>query len=161
MLKGGSTSTGTLLLWMNVRARGLSKVPDSGLTITTIILFLLFVPQLVLGTEVRSTIDMLLVSDNARTTWSSFLSNSFYIHRSYSWLILIGSGVIFYLVRKRNYQLLKVPSYLLLGSVILIAIVGVIMVEFGFPAWAQPLHLILAAGIFSTVFYLILRLKLA
>lgn len=148
-----------LLIWMNVRSREVKVTIDKKLYFITLGLLVLFIPQIVLGTEVRALIDPLLVAEPDRSTWASSLTGSFFIHRSYSWVILLGSLFIYFFVRKHNYYDLKKISSLLITSVLLIAAVGIVMVKFSFPFWSQPIHLLLAAGIFSLLFYLLLRLK--
>ena len=148
-----------LLIWMAVRAREMEKVSHPWLFRLSVLLFLVFIPQIIFGTEVRSTIDLLLVNEPDRSTWSSFLTSSFLIHRSYSWAILIGSLGIVYLVRRGEIRSLWGSAHLLLSMVLAVMLLGLIMVGFSFPFWAQPLHLLLGSTIFGTLFYLILRLK--
>ena len=56
-----------MLIWMNVRARDLTPISDKFLFFISIVYYLcLFIPQVVLGTEVRHIIDGLLVTEIAR-----------------------------------------------------------------------------------------------
>lgn len=148
-----------LLIWMNVKVKELNVVKDKELFILSVGLFVLFIPQLIMGIEVRGTVDELLVSDIQRSNWVDQLSNIFIYHRSYSWIILIGSLILVYRVQKKSIIELIPGARYLLGMVGAIGIVGVIMTRLDFPFWSQPLHLILATGIFSMLFCLILRLK--
>ncbi len=148
-----------LLIWMGVKARQKEVVQDRTLFFISIVLFLVFIPQVVLGTEVRHTIDGLLVNEPNRSAWASYLTSAFLIHRSYSWLILIGSVASFFLVRRRNHVSLNLAAYGLMLIVLATMLFGIIMANFSFPFWTQPLHLLFASGIFSMLFYLILRLK--
>lgn len=150
-----------LLIWMQVRARDLTKVKSRYLLAVTIGVFVLIIPQIILGTEIRHTVDGLLLNEPDRSKWFGSLTNVYLIHRSYSWLVLIGSGVIFFLIRKVNLDELKQTANLLMLLVLCTAAAGITMSSFSFPFWAQPLHLLFATGIFSTLFYLILRLKLS
>ena len=150
-----------LLIWMNVRARELEAIPNRKVFILSLITFLLFLPQIILGTEVRHSVDGLLISDVSRVEWVQNLTETFVVHRSYSWLVLIGSSAIFVLIRRLQIIELIGEARMLLSLVVATALVGVIMSNFGFPFWAQPLHLLFATGIFSVLFYLILRLKIA
>lgn len=149
-----------LLIWMNVRVKELHSYFHKGLFVITLLTILLFIPQLILGTEVRGVIDDLLVSAIGRGSWYESLSSSFYIHRSYSWLILIGCVCLFFYAKKTEEKWLKSTASWLLGFVLLIMIAGIGMAKFSFPFWLQPIHLMLAVGIFSLLFYLILRLRL-
>lgn len=148
-----------LLIWMNVKVRELKSIKHKPLFIIGLLTTLLFIPQIILGTEVRGVIDDLLVSTTGRSEWVNYLSSTFYVHRSYSWLILIGVVSMFYFARKVGEGWLVQRSMQLVMLVFIAMIAGIAMVRFDFPFWVQPLHLILAVGIFSLLFYLTLRLK--
>ncbi|MEP1094640.1 MAG: COX15/CtaA family protein [Cyclobacteriaceae bacterium] len=150
-----------LLIWMQVRARGTEKVQNKNLFIVTLSLFVLFTPQVILGTEVRHIIDGLLIGEPDRTNWFDSLTGIFLFHRSYSWIIAIGAVAVFFLVKKSNVSQLRSAAKLLLSLVVSTALAGIIMTNFSFPFWSQPLHLLFATGIFSVLFYLILRLKIS
>jgi cytochrome c oxidase assembly protein subunit 15 len=150
-----------LLIWMRVRAMSQKVYSNRWLFILTIAVTILFLPQLLFGTEVRHIVDGLIVNETDRSVWIQNLSFKFLIHRSYSWLILIGSAAIFYMVRSAKIDKLNFAASLLLGLVVATAIIGIIMSNFSFPIWTQPLHLLFATGIFSMLFYLVLRLKIS
>ncbi|MEO9872999.1 COX15/CtaA family protein [Ekhidna sp.] len=149
-----------MLIWMNVKVRELPIYRHNPLFIVGLVTTLLFIPQIVLGTEVRGVIDDLLISPIGKEDWSTHLSTSFFIHRSYSWLILIGSVLIAYYARKTKQVWIINTSVRLVFLVFLAMIAGIGMTRFAFPFWLQPLHLILGVSIFSMLFYLTLRLKL-
>jgi cytochrome c oxidase assembly protein subunit 15 len=148
-----------LLIWQYYQVNGKKKTQSKSIYLISLILFLLFIPQILLGTGVRAIIDEYLFHSTERSLWIKGLDSIFLIHRSYSWIILIGSGAIFYLVRKQSIQTLKWESGLLLGMVMMSMFAGLAMVKFEFPFWLQPIHMILATGIFSVLFYLTLRLR--
>ena len=149
-----------LLIWINLKVRNVERIQDKRLFLVCASLLVLFIPQIVLGTEVRGIIDDLLVSNDDRSSWASFLSEtSFYVHRSYSWLFFIGVIGVVYLIKKEGYENILRVSIQLLALVVLAMIAGISMVKFGFPFWLQPLHLIIGTGIFSLLFYLTLRFK--
>ena len=149
-----------LLIWMNVRVKELANYRHSALFMISVITTTLFIPQLILGTEVRGVVDDLLISTIGRGRWSENLSASFYFHRSYSWLILIGVVALSYYARKTQEVWIIKTTMRLVFLVFLAMMAGIGMVRFAFPFWLQPLHLILGVGIFSLLFYLTLRLKL-
>lgn len=149
-----------LLIWMNVRVKELDVIANSKLFWITLVTTLLFIPQIILGTEVRGTIDDLLVSTIGRSEWVDSLTDTFFVHRSYSWLILIGSVLIFYFGKQTQTSWLTNASKQIVIMVVLAMFAGIGMVRFSFPFWLQPLHLIFGVGIFSLLFYLTLRLKL-
>ncbi len=150
-----------LLIWMQVRAKRLEVFRSKSLFLLVSASFLFFLPQIILGTEVRHLVDGLLVGEPDRALWLEQLTRVFIVHRSYSWIVSICSVAIFILVRKWGIERLKRSSGLLLVTVIATAVVGFVLAEFDFPFWAQPLHLLFATGIFSILFYLILRLRIA
>lgn len=150
-----------LLIWINVRIRQLEKHKSQKIYWLSLASLLLFIPQVILGTEVRGIIDDLIISDSNRDSWQNFLTtSSFFIHRSYSWLILVGSIAIFLLIKKNNFSDLVKPSFGLIVLVFAAMLAGLVMVRFDFPFWLQPVHLIVATGIFSLLFYLTLRFRI-
>ena len=149
-----------MLIWMNVKISSLSSYGNTSMFWLSLSTTILFIPQIILGTEVRGIIDDLLVLAVDRSEWVKSLDISFYIHRSYSWVILIGTIGISYYANKSQLKWLKQLSRLIVGLVFLVMVAGIGMARFSFPLWLQPLHLIFAVGIFSLLFYLILRLKL-
>lgn len=151
-----------LLIVMNLKARDVQRTPSKPLFWLSLILFLLFIPQIFLGTDVRGIIDDLISTDVIRSSWAdSLTTSSFYFHRSYSWVLLIGAAAIFYLGKKNNLSAIMPSACALLLLVGCAMIIGVGMTWFSFPFWLQPLHLIVATGIFSLLFYLTLRLKIS
>lgn len=151
-----------LLIWMNVRMKRKEKIGSNSLFWTSLFTLILFIPQLLLGTEVRGIIDDLIASNEGRSLWINYLSDGyFYFHRSYSWLLLAGALMIFYLVKKGSVKEELTSAAMLLTFVVLGMFAGLGMVRFEFPFWLQPLHLILATGIFGLLFYLTLRFKIS
>ena len=148
-----------LLIWMNVKVKAKNPVRDNRLFSVATALFVLLIPQIVLGTEVRSVVDELLVSDTGRSEWLDSLTVVFIVHRSYSWVVLGGAGLLYYLAKRTETRELLPASAAFLGMVVLSAATGSVMANFAFPLWSQPIHLLLASGIFSVLFYLILRLR--
>lgn len=150
-----------LLLLMNFIAKRPYRIESKRLFWLCIVGLLLFIPQILLGTEVRGTIDDQLVLDSARETWASFLSVDFLIHRSYSWLILIVAAWVFIEVRKQKIVSMNSAATLLLMLVVAVMFAGLVMARFSFPLWSQPVHLVLACGIFSVLFYMTLKFSVS
>ena len=123
-----------------------------------ILLFALFltVIQIVMGTQVRQTIDELI--KNGLTESVLWLQNPkliFYIHRSFSLLVLGLNCYLFYQNRKLNLNFKKLNWVLILiGFEIL---TGAAMYYFDFPFASQPIHLTIASLLFGVQFYLILE----
>ena len=127
----------------------------SNLLLVAIVLYL---GQIALGTQVREAIDEVAkaLTESNRSEWIDALGLEFYIHRSYSIIILCLHIYIAYLVRKTSS--LKVYG-LDLFSVLVFLIVfeiatGAGMAYFSIPAFLQPIHLLVASLIFGLQFYL-------
>jgi len=150
-----------LLIWMNVRMKQVTVYANNTLFWTCFVSLVLFVPQILIGTNVRGVVDDLIMNETIRSQWASNLEvATFYLHRSYSWLILASSIAIFFLVRRSDFTHLKPYSIQLVILVLAGMLVGIGMMQFEFRFWMQPLHLIIATGIFSLLFYLTLRTKI-
>ena len=122
--------------------------------IVSVLLFLTLV-QIILGTGVREQIDVFNASGLSRLEWIPSLGVKFYVHRSFSILVLVLSVLLFYKNwnRERNNQLL-----ILIGGVVLMEILlGIILSYGGMPPFAQPLHLLLGTISFGALFYLFLE----
>lgn len=116
--------------------------------------------QFFLGTEVRSQVDALFREFNyeARNQYSGRLDFRFLIHRSFS---LLALGLLFVQYRKgsrwfsvKNNWILQLPA----GLALVLIISGIVLVNFDFPAFAQPFHLLLGLSIVCAEFWLVLHL---
>lgn len=126
----------------------------------TLVTIILTVVQVVMGTQVRESID-LLAKTLERSEWISSLGLTFYIHRSYS-IILLGLHIyiLWKLLKEgiRKPELIR-PTRFLLAIVVIEIASGAIMAYFGVPAFIQPIHLLLGTLIVGVQFYLWLLLK--
>ena len=121
-------------------------------------LFLLI--QFFLGTEVRSQVDGLFreFDFSSRELYAGRLDWKFLIHRSFSLLTFALLFVQFRICSKQfEPQLIWVPALPLLLSVLLI-LSGVVLVYLGFPAFAQPFHLLFGFSVVCSECWLVLRL---
>ena len=111
--------------------------------------------QLYLGTVVREEIDVISKGLNygSREIWISKLNMGFFIHRSFSWVILILSGFLFW---KSGYSRFE---GILLTLIFSLLVIGVIFVYARFPAFLQPLHLLISLVLISLCFTYIIPLK--
>ena len=124
---------------------------------------ILMLVQVVLGTQVREEIDQISASlgNMMRGTWIEQLGLPFFIHRSFS-LILLGVHLLYffwafkYVLRKSSITLW---SQLLMILVILEIATGIGMAYFAIPAFLQPLHLLLGTLIVGVQYLLILQLR--
>jgi cytochrome c oxidase assembly protein subunit 15 len=117
----------------------------------------LLLVQTLLGTQVREAIDMVAAS-SPRTQWLDNLDgDSFVIHRSFSWIVLlVHVGLIFRLPKTQGVKAFSLTVILLILGTIL---TGTAMAYAGVPAFLQPLHLLLATVTFGVQFYLLLNLR--
>ncbi len=119
--------------------------------------------QIVLGTQVRESIDEVARSYdyNQRGNWIDGLGLTYYIHRSYSILIVIIHIGLLYSLYKYSLNRRDILNLgkILVGTVFLAMLTGVTMAWFGMPAFAQPIHLLLATLIFGLQFLLLLKIN--
>lgn len=104
------------------------------------------VAQLILGTQVREQVDLLNHAEVLRTDWINALPSWWKVHRSGSWLVL--SVQLLWLIPLRQAQGSLRTMVRLISSLLGLQIfTGVLFVNLGMPAWAQPVHLLLAVGL--------------
>jgi heme a synthase len=119
--------------------------------------------QVLMGTQVRESIDHVIrqMGYEGRDNWISSLGLAFYIHRSFSLLILGVHGYLIYQMQK-----LVVSKGRLFKWVIVLAglvgaelITGIAMAYLGVPALLQPVHLTLALLVLGIQFDVFLLLN--
>lgn len=125
-----------------------------------ILSMVLFLAQIVLGTQVREAVDVIAMRlrESARWEWIENLGFTFYIHRSYSIFILIIHVYLLYRLTKsvQNFDTSKRLIWSLVMFVVFEILTGISLAYFGLPYFIQPLHLLLAILIFGTQYYLYL-----
>ena len=105
--------------------------------------------QLMLGTQVREAIDLIAkaLGEAERWNWISNLGVEFYIHRSFSWLVILVHIFLVYLLfqnTRGSKGLVYKGGVILLGFMVLETVLGAGMAYFAIPAFIQPIHLVLA-----------------
>ncbi|MGR9046904.1 MAG: COX15/CtaA family protein [Gammaproteobacteria bacterium] len=109
--------------------------------------------QVAMGTQVREAVDTITNQYGYidRQYWRDDLPIIFYVHRSFSSIILFTNlwlaWKLYRLIDKDS--LLRKFGYALAGLVIAAILAGVSLDRLGFPAVAQPVHLLLANLIFG------------
>ncbi len=116
--------------------------------------FLITFVQMFLGTQVREYIDQLTIQGFGRETWTEKLGLSFFIHRSFSWLVLIILVVLTWLNFKNGKSKLVYLSFIVLA---LELISGVLLAYAEMPGLVQTSHLVFACILFGTLFFTILK----
>ncbi|WP_419173275.1 COX15/CtaA family protein [Halobacteriovorax sp.] len=129
------------------------------------VLVTFLVIQVVLGTQVREQIDVITNTEPnlARTNWLERLDMIFYIHRSFSILILLGFS---YTLRRimqefQDHAFVQRKCISIMLTLIGVVAAGVILAYLAFPAVAQPIHLLFAILLTYFIYELIVILKKA
>lgn len=116
--------------------------------------------QILLGTQVRETVDEVAhrMGEVQRLRWIAGLDIRFYIHRSFSLVVLVSQLLWVIPVAKQSAgnQLSKQLGMATAGLLIIEIATGAIMAYFAIPAWAQPVHLTLAVVSLGVQFTVIL-----
>jgi cytochrome c oxidase assembly protein subunit 15 len=121
--------------------------------------------QIAMGTQIREAVDT-LANANAvmeRGSWREHLPIIFYVHRSFSSVILFTNLWLAWTLLRHlepGHWLRRV-AYALGGLVGVAVLTGVSLDRLGFPVVSQPVHLLLANLIFGCQFFLFTALRYA
>lgn len=114
--------------------------------------------QMFLGTQVRESIDELTKYGYGRETWTDKLGMPFYIHRSFSWLVL----VLIVIVAWKNEKMQKMISVRAMFIVLCLELLsGVLLAYADMPGLVQTSHLIFATILFGILTMLVIRSRTA
>jgi heme a synthase len=119
--------------------------------------------QVAMGTQVREAVDFIAREHIERQYWRDDFPIIFYIHRSFSSIILFTNlWLVWKLYQSVGKQSLLFRTGLALAALVIIAILaGVSLDRLGVPAIVQPIHLLMANLIFGAQFFLYSCLKYA
>ncbi len=124
-----------------------------------LILFAFFITlsQIILGTQVRQEIDEITkaLGYAARSGWVDQLGANFYVHRSYSILVLLINGLVVYRSKKLKLGLPFTESIVVIMFLEVLA--GVLMAYAGMPAALQPVHLLLSVAMYAIQFFWVIN----
>jgi cytochrome c oxidase assembly protein subunit 15 len=116
--------------------------------------FIITFSQMFLGTQVREYIDHLTMQGFGRETWTDKLGLVFFIHRSFSWLVLIILAVLTWLnYKSENYRFIHLSFVVLTLELIS----GVLLAYIDMPGLVQTAHLLGASILFGLLYYTILK----
>lgn len=121
-----------------------------------ILCFLITLIQMFLGTQVRENVDELVKIGVSREYWTDKLGMSFYIHRSFSWLVLIVLIYIgIYNENNKKYKIIRFAVGVLLVEIFS----GILLAYADMPGLVQTSHLIFATVLLGILGLISLRLK--
>lgn len=140
----------------------ISVLPEK-FTKVLLIAMLMTLTQVMMGTQVREAVD-LIANNHAyidRQYWRDDFPMIFYVHRSFSSLILFTNAWLFWKVFTSfdKGALIYRVSALLLGLIVAGILAGISLDRLGMPPVAQPIHLLMANLIFGTQFFLYVYLS--
>ncbi|MEH6619025.1 COX15/CtaA family protein [Maribacter arcticus] len=112
--------------------------------------------QIVMGTQVRQFVDeqIDIYGYDAKSSWLKDPLLLFYIHRSFSILVLLLNAFLAFRITKLNLGHIKI--YWVLFILLVEVFTGIAMNYLNFPFASQPLHLVLASILFGVQFYIVL-----
>lgn len=113
--------------------------------------------QVMLGTQVRQYVDIRVdeVGYAAKSSWLNPTTLWFYIHRSFSIVVVVINGYLFW--SNRKYQLRFSFMNAIAACIAIEAFSGIIMYYAHFPFGTQPIHLVIASILFGLQFYVLLE----
>lgn len=114
--------------------------------------------QILGGTQVREQVDVLVHAGVLRSDWLEALPAWWKLHRTGSWLVL-GLQVLWAWPLRRVVSMRGRYARLVLGFVLAQMMTGFIFIWAGMPAWAQPIHLVLALAILGTNTWVLMRFR--
>jgi len=121
--------------------------------------------QVAMGTQVREAVDFIAHEHSYidREYWRDSFPIIFYVHRSFSSLILFTNLWLAWTVHQHAEKgsLLLTVVYNLMALIITAILAGVSLDRLGFPAVSQPIHLLMANLIFGAQFFLFICLHYA
>jgi len=119
--------------------------------------------QIAMGTQVREAVDGIALAQVERQFWRADFPVLFYIHRSFSSIILFTNlWIVWSIFKNLDKQNPLFQGAVALGFVVIAGILaGVSLDRLGMPAVAQPIHLLMANLIFGTQFFLYIGLGYA
>ncbi|MDG2487246.1 MAG: COX15/CtaA family protein [Roseibacillus sp.] len=127
-----------------------------------VVIFALTVAEGVLGAQVRELTDELAINagSDERALWTRELEKSgiYLIHRSFSWLIVIGAGALLILLRQSPSGIWWPDKMIgfLVGSLL---VMGVLLAHVGILPVVQVLHVGAAALLVSVLFFWVLATR--
>ncbi|MBC7936110.1 MAG: COX15/CtaA family protein [Rhizobacter sp.] len=148
-----------LALWMSVNEKFHKYDMVAGTKRMLWIFLVIIFVQSIMGTMVRMYVDDISKALNyeQRALWLADDPAIFLIHRTFSWLVVLMALWMAWLNRT---TVLKKNYYALAAVILLSMTTGIVLYYAHMPAFAQPLHLLLASVAITINMYLILKAKI-
>ena len=131
---------------------------SKSMKIMIVTVFLITAYQMFLGTQVREYIDELTKEGLGRDAWTTRFGWTFFIHRSFSWLVLVMMTVMLWLNWKTGKSRSVYAAYIILAIEL---ISGVCLAYANMPGLVQVAHLLFASVLFGLLFMQIMRMRKA
>ena len=119
-------------------------------------IFLITFYQMFLGTQVRESIDHLIKDGVAQEQWTEGVGLPFYIHRSFSWLVLLLLTIVFWINEKKDAHVPIRIAFLMLAVEL---VSGVLLAHVDMPGLVRTSHLLFASIMFGVLWMFLLRAK--
>ena len=135
--------------------KGIDNPWIKGLAIVALSLTLI---QIGMGTQVRQYVDIQIdrLGETAAGQWLDPTPLLFYVHRSFSLLVLGVNLLLFFKIRSSDFSMQMIQFVLVLIGIEVLT--GIAMYYFDFPFSTQPIHLLIAALLFGAQTYLLFQL---
>jgi cytochrome c oxidase assembly protein subunit 15 len=141
----------------SLASAGMTDLPERFNTVLLVALGMTLV-QIAMGTQIREAVDAIstALDGSERHLWRERFPLIFYVHRTFSAVILLTNlWLAWTLVRRLGSRNRLARFGILLASLVVAGILtGVSLDRLGFPAFIQPLHLLLAHLVFGVQFFL-------
>ncbi|MEJ6583515.1 MAG: COX15/CtaA family protein [Crocinitomicaceae bacterium] len=136
----------------------INSVQQKWMKVLIWICFVITFYQMFLGTQVRESIDELSKIGYGREAWTDKLGMPFYIHRSFSWLVL----VLIVIIAWKNEQHQKLNSIRAVFLILCLELLsGILLAHIDMPGLVQTSHLIFATILFGILTMLVFRSRTA
>tara|TARA_B100001287_G_C22676148_1_gene527777 strand:- start:83 stop:1102 length:1020 start_codon:yes stop_codon:yes gene_type:complete len=120
------------------------------------LIFIITFYQMFLGTQVRESIDFLIKKGVGQSEWTEGVGLPFYIHRSFSWLVLILLCVVFWFNEKgKQFGAIRLSFFVLAMELFS----GVLLAHVDMPGLVRTAHLLFASIMFGALCWFLLQAR--
>jgi cytochrome c oxidase assembly protein subunit 15 len=120
------------------------------------LIFIITFYQMFLGTQVRESIDLLIKKGVGQSDWTEGVGLPFYIHRSFSWLVLILLCVVFWINEKgQQFGAIRLSFFILAMELFS----GVLLAHVDMPGLVRTAHLLFASIMFGALCWFLIQAR--